>query len=59
MNKLSEQEIIKIIRQGKISDCNKYEKSQVMAFAFGEEYMRQTDEMKGTLQTYKGEENEL
>ena len=53
MNRLSENEMIKIIKDKKISACTDEEKKQVYVFAFGKEYMSQSDDMKGTLQTYK------
>jgi len=53
MKKLSEKEMIQIIRQGRISACTKEEKAQVMAFAFGEEYVKQNDSLKGSIQTYQ------
>ena len=54
MNRLSENEMIKIIKDKKISACTDEEKKQIYVFAFGKEYISQSDEMKGTLQTYKG-----
>lgn len=51
--KLSENEMIKIIKDKKISACTDEEKKQIFVFAFGQEYMNQPDDMKGTLQTYK------
>jgi len=37
--KLTEKEMIAIIKQKRISNCTKEEKEQVMNFAFGEDYM--------------------
>jgi len=53
MKKLSETEMIKIIKDKKISSCTDEEKKQIYVFAFGKKYMSQSDDMKGTLQTYK------
>ena len=55
MNRLSENEMIKIIKNNpSLSDCTDEQKKQIYVFAFGKEYMNQPDDMKGTLQTYKG-----
>ncbi len=53
MKKLSETEMIKIIKDKKVSSCTDEEKKQIYVFAFGKEYMSQSDDMKGTLKTYK------
>ena len=53
MAKLTNNQMIKIIKEEKLSTCTKAEKDQIMVFAFGEEYMRQDDHMKGTLETYE------
>ena len=37
--KLTEKEMIAIIKQKRILNCTKEEKEQVMNFAFGEDYM--------------------
>ena len=52
--KLSENEMIKIIKDKKISACTDEEKKQIFVFAFGEEYMNQPDDMKGRRQILKG-----
>ena len=49
--KLTEKQMIAIIKNGRISECTKAEKKQVMAFAFGEDYMESDD--KGSKKTYK------
>ena len=54
MAKLTDDQMIKIIKEEKLSTCTEAEKDQIMVFAFGEEYMRQDDHMKGTLKTYEG-----
>jgi len=53
MAKLTQDQMIKVIKEGKLSTCTQKEKDQILVFAFGEEYMRQPDQMKGTLQTYE------
>jgi hypothetical protein len=53
MVKLTNDQMIKIIKEGKLSTCTEAEKDQIMVFAFGEEYMRQADHIKGTLETYE------
>jgi hypothetical protein len=40
---LTEKQMIAIIKEKRISECNKSEKEQVMAFAFGENYMKAND----------------
>ena len=50
--KLTEKQMIEIIKKKRISKCTKNEKRQVMNFAFGEEFMKQPLHKKGTLQTY-------
>tara|TARA_R100001460_G_scaffold35483_6_gene68240 strand:- start:1977 stop:2135 length:159 start_codon:yes stop_codon:yes gene_type:complete len=51
MNKLTEKEMITIIKEKKIDKCSDHERSQVMAFAFGEEFVESND--KGARKTYK------
>jgi hypothetical protein len=51
--KLTEKQIIEILKNKTISKCTKDERMQVMNFAFGEDYMKQSLHKKGTLQ--KGE----
>ena len=53
MRILTEKEMIKIIKAGKISKQSRKVRDQICAFAFGEDYISQPDDMKGTLQTYK------
>jgi hypothetical protein len=50
--KLTEKQIIEILKNKTISKCTKDERMQVMNFAFGEDYMKQSLHKKGTLQTY-------
>jgi hypothetical protein len=50
--KLTEKQMIEIIKKKRISKCTKDEKRQVMNFAFGEEFMKQPLHKKGTLQTH-------
>ena len=49
-NILTEKEMISIIEDGKIGECNPDEKKQVMEFAFGQEFMSSND--KGALKDY-------
>mgnify|MGYP003132291426 CR=1 FL=1 len=49
--KLTENQMIKIIKNNRISKCTKAEKEQVMAFAFGKDFMESDD--KGRLRKYK------
>ena len=49
--KLTENQMIAIIKENRISKCTKAEKEQVMAFAFGEDYMESDD--KGSKKIYK------
>lgn len=49
--KLTEKQMIAIIKDNRISKCSKVEKQQVMAFAFGEDYMESDD--KGSKKIYK------
>ena len=41
--KLSKKQMTAIIKEKKISECNKSEKEQVMVFAFGEDYIKAND----------------
>ena len=54
MTKLTDDQMIKIIKEGKLSTCTQKEKDQIMVFAFGEEFIKEPNHMKGTLQTYEG-----
>tara|TARA_R110000796_G_scaffold112946_1_gene224638 strand:+ start:602 stop:754 length:153 start_codon:yes stop_codon:yes gene_type:complete len=47
---LTEKEMIKIINNKTISNCSEKEKKQVMAFAFGKEFM--VSKNKGKLKKY-------
>lgn len=38
--KLTEKQMIDIIKEKRISECNDSERDQVMSFAFGEDYMK-------------------
>ena len=53
MPKLTEKQIIKIIKEGKISKQSREVRDQICAFAFGENFMQQKEEEKGTLQEYQ------
>jgi hypothetical protein len=48
---LTEKQIIDILDNKKINECTEKEKAQVMAYAFGEEFMQSND--KGALKEYK------
>jgi len=50
MAKLTQDQMIEILKNSKISECTPEQKEQVMAFAFGEEFM-DSDE-KGEIVTY-------
>jgi len=54
MKLLTEAQMIVILETKMINLCSDFEKKQVMAFAFGEEFMASDD--KGSKQTYKGVE---
>ena len=41
--KLSEERIIEIIKKKQINQCSKQEREQVMAFSFGEAFMKSKD----------------
>lgn len=51
MKKLTETEMIDIIKNKKIDNCTEDEKNQVFTFAFGAKYIKSKD--KGTIKTYK------
>ena len=51
--KLSEEQLMYILDNKLIDSCTEDEKQQVFNFAFGEEFMNQLDDTKGTLQTYE------
>ena len=48
---LTENQILDIVKNKKISKCSKEHKAQVMAFMFGDEYMASSD--KGAKRKYK------
>ena len=50
--KLTEKQILNILKNKLINKCTKEEKKQVFNFAFGEEYMESND--KGKLKNYNG-----
>lgn len=50
--KLTQRQIIFILKNNLINTCTKEEKKQVFNFAFGEEYMQSKD--KGRLKEYNG-----
>lgn len=50
MAKLTEEQMIYIIKNKLISTCTKDEERQVFNFAFGEEFMKSKD--KGEIKTY-------
>jgi len=41
--KLTENQMIAIMKDKRISECTQAEREQVMAFAFGEDYMKSND----------------
>ena len=53
MPKLTEKQMIKIIKEGKISKQSRKVRDQICAFAFGQNFMQQKEEEKGTLQEYQ------
>ena len=53
--KLTEKQMIFIIKNKLLDTCNEKEKKQVLIFAFGEEFMQSKD--KGTLKQYEGVSN--
>jgi hypothetical protein len=52
-NKMTISEMIKVLESGKISALNDTDKAQVMAFAFGDEFIKSSN--KGERVTYRGE----
>jgi predicted RNase H-like nuclease len=52
MTKLTEKQMIKIIKEGKISKQSREVRDQICAFAFGEKFMQQKEEEKGNLNEY-------
>ena len=53
MPKLTEEQMIKIIKEGKISKQSREVRDQICAFAFGENFMQQKEEEKGNLNEYE------
>ena len=49
--KMTQKQIINILKNNLIDTCNEEEKRQVFNFAFGEEYMKSKD--KGAKKIYK------
>ena len=49
--KLTETQMIKIIKENKISTLSEQQKKQVFSFAFGDDYMKSKN--KGSKKTYK------
>ena len=49
--KLSKQQMIKIIKDKAIDNCNEDEVKQIMNFLFGKEFMESND--KGEVKTYE------
>lgn len=58
MPKLTEEQMIKIIKEGKISKQSRKVRDQICTFAFGENFMQQKEEEKGKLNEYKEKQNE-
>ena len=52
-NKMTISEMIKVVESGKISTLNASDKAQVMAFAFGAEFIKSSN--KGERVNYRGE----
>ena len=50
---MTKKQMIYILKNNLINQCSEQEKKEVFNFAFGEEFMDQSDETKGTLQTYE------
>jgi hypothetical protein len=49
--KLTEKQMISILKNNLIETCSKEEKTQIFNFAFGEEFMKSKD--KGRLKVYR------
>ena len=58
MPKLTEKQMIKIIKEGKISKQSRKVRDQICAFAFGGNFMQQKEEEKGNLNEYEEVINE-
>ena len=52
--KLTEKQMITIIKEKRITNCTKEEKEQVMNFAFGEDFMNSDDRNKRRLRLLDG-----
>jgi len=52
-NKMTISEMIKVLESGKISTLNASDKARVMAFAFGDKFIKSSK--KGERVTYRGE----
>tara|TARA_R100000781_G_scaffold110750_1_gene76444 strand:- start:469 stop:642 length:174 start_codon:yes stop_codon:yes gene_type:complete len=57
MAKLTEEAMIKIIKDKKINTCTSEERKEIMEFAFGKKFMASND--KGKLKKYKEQSNEV
>ena len=53
MPKLTEKQMIKIIKEGKISKQSRKVRDQICCFAFGQNFMQQKEEEKGNLNEYE------
>ena len=53
MPKLTEEQMIKIIKEGKISKQSREVRDQICAVAFGENFMQQKEEEKVNLNEYE------
>ena len=53
MPKLTEKQMIKIIKEGKISKQSRKVRDQICVFAFGENFMQQKEKEKGNLNEYE------
>ena len=53
MPELTEKQMIKIIKEGKISKQSRKVRDQICAFAFGENFMQHKEEEKGNLNEYE------
>lgn len=51
MKTLTTEQMVSILKNGTIKECSEEHKRQVMAFAFGEEFMESED--KGEVKTYE------
>jgi hypothetical protein len=51
--RLSEKQMIDIIKNKSINKCSKDERMQIMNFAFGEDYMKQPLNKKGRRKSYE------